>query len=63
MENEGVTTIGELRHAIEGLDDEIEIAWGVVDRLEGGEDITYSGDVENSADPRRVLIILREREN
>jgi len=62
MKNYGLNTVGELKQALQGVPEDIEIAWGVVDRLEGGEDIIYDGAVENSADPRRIFIILRERD-
>lgn len=56
MEDIGIKTVGELREALKEYGDDIDIVWGVW----GGEkDGDFIGDVENSADPRKVLILLR----
>ena len=55
MEDIGIQTVGELRKVLEEYGDDIEIVWGV----RGGEkDGDFIGDVENAADPRKVLILL-----
>ena len=56
MEDIGIKTVGELREALKEYGDDINIVWGVC----GGEkaDVFSVGDVENSADPRKVLILL-----